>query len=89
MKNYICIMILLLVCSVYGQSFVSHANLDQDFCDSSVLVVMEKHPLALTRGFTSNDFGGIEIESVEDLIRKIHCHKENVINQIIKIPEEK
>ena len=58
---------LLLICTLTGQNFTSHATLDEEFCGGSVLVVMDRKAGAINRVHSSSFFTGIDVEYVRDL----------------------
>ena len=51
----------------YEEKIYSKATIDQKFDGRSVLVVMDKHTGGVNKKHEKSFFGGIEIESIEDL----------------------
>ena len=55
------------VSSLVGQNFTRRSRMDEDFCTSSVLVVVDRNVGAINRVHNSCFFTGIDLEYVKDL----------------------
>ena len=90
-KIFLLLNVLILLCiSLNGQSFTSHATIDQEFCGHSVLVVLDNVVGGLNRSHSRSLFGNIEIVSFRDLTeitgdpRSLRIN-EATFNQILKL----
>ena len=61
--------ILFTISPLFGQNFTSHATIDQEFCDSSVLVIMNNIVGGINVVHSNSSFYGIEIAEIKDIFK--------------------
>ena len=69
MKRMLLVLLVLLLTigSLATQSFSSHANIDDEFCGSSVIVILDKNIGGINRTHSRSFFEGIDIVEMRDL----------------------
>jgi hypothetical protein len=83
------IMMLSLKCPLLGQNFVSNATINQEFCESSVLVIMDNKVGGINRNHDISHFKGINVTEIRDLFMISHEAMERTntetFRQILKL----